>query len=56
MREEGSRVVASLVKKASCPSCDLEITIPDDAKPGDIIRCCSKDFRLTYEFGSYALE
>ncbi len=56
LRDEGSELVASVIKKASCPNCNQVIMLSDDAKRGDIIRCCKKDFLLTYEFGSYALE
>ncbi len=47
---------ATLVKKVSCPKCERILILSDDPKPGDIIRCCGNDYRLTYEFGSYALE
>lgn len=40
----------------SCPDCDRAIELTEGAQAGDIVRCCGKDFRLTYEFGSYALE
>jgi hypothetical protein len=43
------------VKKASCPVGDETIILPDDVRPGDRVRCHGKEFRVTYEFGSYAL-
>ena len=47
---------AVVLKRVSCPSCDRLIFLSDEARAGDIIRCCGKEFRLTYEFGSFALE
>ncbi|MDI3299689.1 MAG: hypothetical protein QJR08_11080 [Bacillota bacterium] len=40
----------------SCPGCEREIELPEGARPGDTIRCCGRDYRLTYAYGSYALE
>lgn len=40
----------------SCPGCERLIELPDGVRPGATIRCCGVDWRLTYEFGSYALE
>jgi len=56
LREEEDRFVAIPLKNVSCPDCGRIIVLRDDAKPGDVIRCCNRDYRLTYEFGSYALE
>ena len=32
------------------------IILPDDVHPGDIIECHGARQRVTYEFGTYALE
>jgi hypothetical protein len=40
----------------SCPECDEVITLPDDVKAGDTIRCCDRTYRLTFEYGAYAAE
>ncbi len=56
LREEGPRLVATRVNKASCPVCERDVILEDDATPGDIVRCCDEDFTLTYAFGSFALE
>jgi hypothetical protein len=56
LRDESSRLVATTVKKASCPNCDQEIVLPEDAATGDTVRCCDKDYRITLAFGAYALE
>jgi hypothetical protein len=31
------------------------VILPDDVQPGDRVRCHGVEFRVTYEFGSYAL-
>lgn len=40
----------------SCPLCTRRQEVPKDAKPGGAMVCCGRTFRLTYEFGAYALE
>jgi len=40
----------------SCPACDEVITLPDDVKPGDTVRCCGQTYRLTFEYGAFATE
>jgi endogenous inhibitor of DNA gyrase (YacG/DUF329 family) len=52
----GEQFSAVALKRVSCPSCDRMIFLSDMAHTGDVIRCCGKEFRLTYEFGSFALE
>jgi hypothetical protein len=32
------------------------MTLPEDARPGDIIRCCGRAYRLTFEYGAFAAE
>jgi len=32
------------------------MTLPDDVKPGDTIRCCGRRYRLTFEYGAFAAE
>jgi hypothetical protein len=44
------------VKKASCAVGEEVVILPDDVKPGDIIECHGAKQRVTYEFGTYALE
>jgi len=44
------------IPKVSCPSCDRVMEIPEGLGPGDSLKCCGKEFILTYEFGAYALE
>lgn len=49
-------MVAIEVKKVSCPDCDRVMELPDEAKAGDIITCCGKQYRLTYEWGAFSAE
>ena len=44
------------VHRVSCPLCSQRQEVPEDARPGDTMTCCGRTFRLTYEFGTYALE
>lgn len=44
------------VHRVSCPSCSRVLEVPKHAKAGDTMTCCGRMFRLTYEFGAYALE
>jgi hypothetical protein len=44
------------VHRVSCPSCSQVLEVPKHAKAGDTMTCCGRMFRLTYEFGAYALE
>jgi len=32
------------------------VTLPDDVKPGDTVRCCGRTYRLTFEYGAFAAE
>lgn len=48
--------VAERVYVVTCPACEREIELNLEAKAGDVVRCCGVDWRLTYAFGSYALE
>jgi hypothetical protein len=40
----------------SCAVCDKIIELDEDIKPHDIIEHCGIKQKLTYEWGSYALE
>ena len=44
------------VHSVSCPGCDKNLEVPTETQPGDMMSCCGQTFRLTYEFGAYALE
>ena len=44
------------VHRVSCPRCNQMLEVPEHARPGDMMTCCGQTFRLTYEFGAYALE
>ena len=56
MRAAGDRWVATLAYRVSCPECGQEITLPEAARAGDVIECCGKRFRLTFEYGAFAPE
>ena len=44
------------VRGIAGPACDEIITLPEDVKPGDTVRCCGQTYRLTFEFGAFAAE
>jgi len=44
------------VHRVSCPLCGQMLEAPEHARAGDTMTCCGWTFRLTYEFGAYALE
>ncbi|MGH2731571.1 MAG: hypothetical protein ACRDJG_01245 [Actinomycetota bacterium] len=48
--------MAALADRVSCPVCDELVTLPEDAKPGDLVECCGKPHRLTFEYGAFAAE
>jgi len=56
VQEAAGRWSATLAYRVSCPMCDEVITLPDDVKPGDTVRCCGRNYRLTFEYGAYAAE
>ncbi len=44
------------IHRVSCPLCSQMLEVPEYARAGDTMTCCGRTFRLTYEFGTYALE
>jgi hypothetical protein len=48
--------VASLAHRVSCPACDQVITLAEGARAGDVIECCGRRYRLTFEYGAFAAE
>jgi hypothetical protein len=44
------------VKTASCAVGEEMLILPDDVQPGDIIECHGIKQRVTYAYGTYALE
>ncbi len=56
VRVEGDRWIATIAHRVSCPDCDRIITVPPDAKAGDTVECCGREYRLTFEYGAFALE
>ncbi len=56
VRAEGGRLVATLAHRVSCPDCGHLVTLLDGAKAGDLIECCGRRYRLTFEYGAFAAE
>jgi hypothetical protein len=54
LREEGGRWTATVAQKVSCPNCDRVITLEESAEAGDVIECCGRRYRLTFEYGAFA--
>ncbi len=55
VRREGELALRQ-VHRVSCPLCSQILEVPEHARAGDMMTCCGRTFRLTYEFGAYALE
>ena len=55
IRREGELTLRQ-VHWVSCPLCGQRLEVPEHARAGDMMTCCGRTFRLTYEFGAYALE
>ena len=56
MRAEAGRWTATIAHRVSCPDCDAVITLPEDVKAGDTIKCGGRRYRLTFEYGAFAAE
>jgi hypothetical protein len=56
VREAAGQLSATLAYRVGCPACEEIVTLPDDVKPGDTIRCCGQTYPLTFEYGAYAAE
>ncbi len=54
-RKDG-RWIASLAHRVSCPTCNEVLTLAEDATAGDVIACCGRRYRLTFEYGAFAAE
>ena len=56
MREETGQWSATLAYKVSCPNCEQTVTLDESAKSGDVVLCCGRNYRLTFEYGAFAAE
>ncbi|HKW95598.1 MAG TPA: hypothetical protein VJX92_27165 [Methylomirabilota bacterium] len=56
LQEQGGRWTATIAYQVSCPDCQQTIVLPDSAKAGDRVACCGREYRLTFEYGAFALE
>jgi len=54
LREENGTWSATIAYKVSCPNCDHVITLEEAAKAGDLVECCGRRYRLTFEYGAFA--
>ncbi len=55
MIEDGKEVLR-LVQMVTCPACGERFPFDDDTPAGTIVELCGEEFRLTKEFGAFALE
>jgi len=55
LEEKDGQYILIDIPKVSCPSCDRILEVADGQGPGDVMTCCDVDYKLTYEFGAYAL-
>lgn len=44
------------IPTASCPVCYEVIELDSGVQPGDIVEHCDRAFRLSFEYGAWALE
>jgi hypothetical protein len=56
LREDRGEWSATIAHKISCPNCDRVITLDASAKAGDVVECCGRRYRLTFEYGAFAAE
>jgi ribosomal protein S27E len=54
-RDDG-RWDATLAHRVSCPGCNETLTLSAGAKAGDAVECCGRRYRLTFEYGAFAVE
>lgn len=56
LKQRARRWMATLAYRVSCPNCDEVLTLPEDTEAGDVIECCGRGYRLTFEYGAFAVE
>jgi endogenous inhibitor of DNA gyrase (YacG/DUF329 family) len=56
VREQGGGWTASIAHVVSCPRCERRVVLPETAAAGQVVQCCGHGWRLTWEFGAFALE
>lgn len=44
------------IPTASCPVCDEVVELGSGLQPGDTVEHCGQAFRLSFEYGAWALE
>ncbi len=53
---DGGKEVLRLVQMVTCPACGERFPFDDDTPAGTVVELCGEAFRLTKEFGAFALE
>ena len=48
--------MATLAHRLSCPKCGQVLTLPEGVQAGDLVECCGRRYRLTFEYGAFAAE
>ncbi len=44
------------IPTASCPVCGEVLELDTDVQPGDMVKHCGQAFRLSFEYGAWAME
>ena len=53
---EDGKEVLRLVQLVTCPACGKRFPFDDDTPEGTLVELCGVEFKLTKEFGAFALE
>ena len=53
---EDGKEVLRLVQLVTCPACGERFPFDDDTPEGTLVELCGVEFKLTKEFGAFALE
>ncbi|MEE9240155.1 MAG: hypothetical protein V3U53_03090 [bacterium] len=53
---EDGKEVLRLVQLVTCPACGERFPFDDDTSEGTLVELCGVEFKLTKEFGAFALE
>lgn len=56
MRATATGWTASLAHRVSCPACEAVIPLPEDARAGDFLEHCGRQYRVTLAYGAFAAE
>ncbi len=56
VRRANGRWTVRVAPTASCPHCDRVVVLPDRVRAGERLQSCGRQYRLTFEYGAWALE